>query len=532
MLQKVLQRRRNIYLSRVIVPTALRSAIGRTEITRSLRTGDRREATTRLAVWEAHIQKYLSLVWKHHSTMTRAQLDALTRHYLERSLEEIEERLADDWELPGLEEWQYLLIEQHRRAETHLASADLTSTLPEAERLLPEGDETLVRRLARRLLEAKLEVLEAEIQAIEGKPLRLPSLERLERPADPSPAATTTTPSSPRLSEVVERYSEGKRATQAWSDRSAELYAERYGTIVALLGDRPIHEVTKEDIRQLGLALTRYPKNAKKMLPGLSPREALARATNDDRIERLSPRSVNAYQQAARSLFKWAHEHDLIPANPGIVLSDVKTKGTAREERLPFSDEDLKLYFAELRKERQEEPCLFWIAAIMAYTGCRLGEVAQLRKDDLRQEQGIWVIDINSDHPGKRLKTEYSRRLVPIHPRLIELGVLDLAPATEDGFLWPEPMRTPRGTGQSPIDRLQRRLATRLARAGISHPKKTAAHSFRHTVSARLKSASVPDYQIAEVLGHKNESMSTGRYGSTTDLAKLREVIQQLKLPV
>lgn len=527
----MLHRRRATYLSRIIVPTTLRRAVGRVEITRSLRTGDRREANTRLALWEAHVRTYLSLVQQHHATMTRAQLDALTRHYLERSLDEIESRLALDWDQAGLEEHRFDLMDQYHQLRAGLASADLGSFLSEAEAFLPAGDEGALRRLARRLMEAKLEAVEAELRATEGEPLNLPSLERLERPASPTSVAPNP-PSSPRLSEVVERYSEGKRTTETWDDRTADQYSEQYATIVALLGDRPIHEVTKEDIRRLGLALTQYPKNAKKVLPGLSPREALARAVSDDRIERLSPRSVNAYQQAARSLFRWAHQHDLIPANPGIVLSDVKTKGTAREERLPFTDEDLQLYFAELRKELQKEPCLFWIAAIMAYTGCRLGEVAQLRNDDLRQEQGIWVIDINSDHPGKRLKTEYSRRLVPIHSRLIELGLLDLAQATDDGFLWPEPMRTPRRTAQSPIDRLQRRLATRLARAGINHPKKTAAHSFRHTVAARLKSASVPDYQIAEILGHKNDSMSTGRYGSTTDLSKLRHVIDKLTLPV
>ena len=43
---------------------------------------------------------------------------------------------------------------------------------------------------------------------------------------------------------------------------------------------------------------------------------------------------------------------------------------------------------------------------------------------DVRREGEIWVIDINA-HGDKRLKTESSARLVPIHPQLIGLGWLD-----------------------------------------------------------------------------------------------------------
>ena len=58
------------------------------------------------------------------------------------------------------------------------------------------------------------------------------------------------------------------------------------------------------------------------------------------------------------------------------------------------------------------------------YSGARPGELCQLHVGDVRREGEIWVIDINA-HGDKRLKTESSAGLVPIHPQLIGLGWLD-----------------------------------------------------------------------------------------------------------
>lgn len=530
----MLHRRRNIYLSRIIVPADLQHVLGRVEITRSLRTGDRREALLRLPLWEARVRTYLSLVRKHHATMIREQLDALTRQYLADTLEQIEKQLTLDWDEVALEAHQDDFIDEARRLSAGLARADYAPLLTEAEAALPEADEELVRRLARRFMEAKLEALEAGIKAINGEPLRAASLERLVPSAGANPLSLpdVAKPASLALSTVVAQYTESKRTTKSWSPRSAEHYAEMYATVVELLGDAPIASVTKEDIRRLGLSLANYPKNARKVFPGASAQEALARAADNAAVAKLSPRSVNAYQQAVRSLFRWAHDHDLITSNPATVLKDVKTRGTARDERHPFTASEIRAYFNQLQKDLQKGPWLYWIPAIMAYTGCRLGEAAQLRKDDIRLEGGIWVFDINDDHPGKRLKTDYSRRLVPIHSRLIELGILELQPASPDGFLWPPDMRTAKNPKDSPIDRLQKKLAHRLKRSGVKQDRTTSAHSFRHTLIARLKSESVPDYQIAEIVGHKHDSITTGRYGTVTDLTRLREVVERLQLPV
>lgn len=65
-------------------------------------------------------------------------------------------------------------------------------------------------------------------------------------------------------------------------------------------------------------------------------------------------------------------------------------------------------------------------AYVALFTGARQAELCQLCVNDIYREgeSGIWVIDIN-EKDEKKLKTEHSRRKIPIHSQLIRLGFLD-----------------------------------------------------------------------------------------------------------
>ncbi len=53
-------------------------------------------------------------------------------------------------------------------------------------------------------------------------------------------------------------------------------------------------------------------------------------------------------------------------------------------------------------------------------------EILQLYLEDIYEKEGIWAFDLNENHSDKKLKTPQSRRLVPLHNKLIELGLLEL----------------------------------------------------------------------------------------------------------
>ncbi len=142
-------------------------------------------------------------------------------------------------------------------------------------------------------------------------------------------------------------------------------------------------------------------------------------------------------------------------------------------------------------EKKAKEPYSLWIPRIMAYTGCRMGEAAQLRKTDVRKEQGVPVFDFNEDTEEKHLKTDGSTRLVPIHPRLLDLGILDFVESCADGYLFPERVRYTENPERSNVDLLSKELLRWLRQAGVTDPRKQV-QSFRGTMTTRLKEFGYP----------------------------------------
>lgn len=322
--------------------------------------------------------------------MTREQLDELTRRYLDTTFDQIEGRLALEWSEAGLDQHRWDLNDEAHGLVAALANLDYTTGLPWAHAMAPDATEENLRKLARRLIEAKLETVKAELGALAGEPLQ-----RIQAaPATVVAPSIAPAKNTPRVSELATLYGDERVSLKRWSPRTEFQHRTIYNHLADLLGDPQIGDVTKENIRLLGHAVIKLPSNLGKLFPGLSATEALRATADDLTVARLAPRSVNKYLQMTRSLFKWAAEHDYIVQNPATILRDVK-EGRARDDRKPFSDADLLAYFAKLDSEPDCPPFLYWIPRILAYSGARLGEVAQLRKDDVRREDGIWVFDVN-----------------------------------------------------------------------------------------------------------------------------------------
>lgn len=380
----------------------------------------------------------------------------------------------------------------------------------------PEASRTTVVRIARAVVRYQQQSLLRELSGLQ------PSLGGRDAQAVQGRS---------KLSDVVQLYAAEHVSRGRWTTRTEVQFRGYLSLMTELLGDPVIGDVSKASLRELGRCIAVLPSNLSKRLPGVGATDAIAALSGLPEIPRLAPNSVNAHYQCVRSFFGWAVENDFIERNPASALRDVRV-GRASEERLPLADADIVAYFATLDAKKGLQPFERWVPRILAYTGCRLGEAVQLTKADFKQVQGIWVVDINDDTAAKRLKTPSSRRLVPLHPRLVELGLLDYVATRPAGFLWPEQVRVAASPARSNVDKIQKRLAYAFRKAGISDPRKTAAHSFRHTVSQRLKSLRVEDYIIAELLGHEHGHISVGRYGGRSDLAMLHEVLARLKLPL
>jgi integrase len=469
--------------------------------------------------------------------MKREQLDALARRYLSARFDEIESALAVNT-LGGSGAWRDASADQledrHGRLSACLAEGDYRDVSAIADKYAPDADPETRAKLSRRLVEAELEAIGAEVRALYGEPLVMPSL----APAAGVPAEEHK--ATPRLSEVVAQFIAHKLASKAWgSPRTETRNRGMLAELVDLLGDPRIGDVSKEDMRELQTTVPRIPRTVGKNpeWKELPLREVLAKVGDDPEVTRIDPGTVNMRLSIARSLWKWAIENDLCPGNGvGVaeVLKDLRTL-PPEEQRDRLTPAEVGAFIAACDKaatrgDPVRRPVLQWVPRILALSGMRLGEAAQLRKRDVREVDGVAVFDLNREGDDKSLKTDTSVRLVPVHTRLIDLGFLQWVAEQRDGFLWHAKYRTAKVPGRSPTDRLSR-LVNDPLHAAV--PKvKTSAHSLRHTLEHELGRAGVHQRDIDGITGHKGQDQQQRRYRGYIEPATLLAALSKLVLPI
>lgn len=143
----------------------------------------------------------------------------------------------------------------------------------------------------------------------------------------------------------------------------------------------------------------------------------------------------------------------------------------------------------------------YWIPLICLYQGFRVREPLQLRVSDIIVEAGFAMMRIQvtdedeSDAqslPPRSLKNEATRRIVPIHPILLELGFMDfVASAKKRGAMSPLfPSAIPKRSSKQPMwDRAYDQRFVPFVRDVLGFGAGFGNHSFRHTLEDCLRDA-------------------------------------------
>ena len=166
------------------------------------------------------------------------------------------------------------------------------------------------------------------------------------------------------------------------------------------------------------------------------------------------------------------------------------------------------------------KPERYWATLISAYSGARLNEVCQLNVSDIEKTDRIWVMNLNADSEDKSLKTEAGNRIIPLHPKLNDLGLLDYVKQIQNQDqkkLFPN-LKKMRSTGYGTM--ISRWFRKYLIRLGIKKKGKNF-HSFRHTVVNRLTTKQVYEPFIRELIGHSHGSLTMDVYGGRKPLEVL-----------
>jgi integrase len=110
------------------------------------------------------------------------------------------------------------------------------------------------------------------------------------------------------------------------------------------------------------------------------------------------------------------------------------------QNRLPYDDNDLMLIFNSPVFRSGERPragggeAARWLPLLALFCGARLEEIGQALVSDVKEQDGIAYLDINTldRQARKRVKNKSSRRRLPLHPELLRCG-LTCSPKTPPG---------------------------------------------------------------------------------------------------
>lgn len=228
-----------------------------------------------------------------------------------------------------------------------------------------------------------------------------------------------------------------------------------------------------------------------------------------------------------RALLAFAAKRNIISHDPSADFS-IRVPLHESEQRLPFSTEQLNAIFTsslyagsgKLTSRLHDVPFALWTPVIALMTGLRLGEIARLQPSDFFLEGPIPHLKVRSVRPEEAspIKSPASRRSVPLHPLLLELG-LGKAVRTARSKGWPLALGQHRIHGTERTDETARRWMsdnwsrfldrTRIRFDSAGRPLPVTFHSFRHNFQDRIDSVAAPSSVHRSLKGHSN-----GRYGS------------------
>ena len=213
-----------------------------------------------------------------------------------------------------------------------------------------------------------------------------------------------------------------------------------------------------------------------------------------------SPSTVNRYLAAlSKALTTAVKEWGWLKENP---LSKISRPREAKGRERYLEKEEISRLLIECKK-CQKSPYLYAIVLFALATGARLGEILNLKWDDLD-----FIRSIATFHETKNGET----RSVPLSKMMIDcLKVEYSRRSVASQFVFPSK------DGKKPTD-IRTGWDSALIKAEL---KGVCFHSLRHTAASQLAQMGVSTLEIAAILGHKTLAM-VKRYShfSTSSTAK------------
>lgn len=326
------------------------------------------------------------------------------------------------------------------------------------------------------------------------------------------------------LTQAIDAYCAARQNDTPANEETQKRYRQYLDVMREMMGDKDVTEYTRQDLLDL--------KN------GLHNRTA--NMTKNPKVKRtLDKRTVNTnYMGKMCTLFQWLYTNNYVDRDISSKLVKSLTAKEKRErKRKAYDHDDLHRIFDLLPFDSQQ-PHLAWVPLIAAYSGARQGEICQLLVSDIKEAHGIHYMHVTEeDDDGnivKHLKNENSRRLVPLHPVVLEMGFLEFVQKRREQkkVVLFENRTRDRNSLKPLTGQYYSKLFQAFNRQKITKDPKKVFHSFRHLVHNDLKQAKVPPDIYHSITGHLPQHEMDQTYTEDHILKNKMEALVCLEYPL
>lgn len=229
-----------------------------------------------------------------------------------------------------------------------------------------------------------------------------------------------------------------------------------------------------------------------------------------------APQTVQNWLTCLGSLYEYARRShdDIAPDNPFHGMN-LEARATI-ESYQPFDPDQMQKLLDSA------EPEIRNIIAMGLFSGCRLDELASLKKSEIQTVEGVRCFYISKS------KTKAGIRHVPIHSRLSEIVDEYLSHAYGE-YLFPQANRINRKDGKK--GPFYSQAFTRLRRRVLpTATDRQCFHSLRGMFITCLDRAGVPEQRIGAITGHTDQKSKTEAFRTYSQGASMEELKKHVEI--
>ena len=265
--------------------------------------------------------------------------------------------------------------------------------------------------------------------------------------------------------------------------------------------DTPVYRITRDNLLEFRDLLYKIPTKLaqKSRYKDKSLSQILKLGEKDDK---LSEPTIQKYMIRVIQFFNYCFDSGYIGKSITAKMNVKIDIDPSERAVLPYEASEARKIFEIVTSIKQsgkspssriEASELYYVTMIAAYSGMRIKEITQLHKEDIVLKDGIYCFNINTND-GKTTKTKNSIRFVPIHSKLIDLGLLEYVNSKKSGNIFKVSNKD-----FSEIFRSQ------IQRKFIDKDSKKTFYSFRHYFIDYLVQREVEANLIAQIVGHEKQ---------------------------